>query len=154
MAVAAKLLVILTMALFGSSVAWDVGELLDEMPAIRMLRPLQSSGRRLGPQPPADLRCDSWRLAVETNNLRDRRTVPADCEEYVGKYMQGGQYHADSKVVVDEAIAYAKGLELGGEGNEVWVFDVDETTLSNLPFYAKHGFGYTNTATLCTRSYN
>ncbi|KAE8802877.1 Stem 28 kDa glycoprotein [Hordeum vulgare] len=24
---------------------------------------------------------------------------------------------------------------------EVWVFDIDETTLSNLPYYAKHGFG-------------
>jgi hypothetical protein len=22
------------------------------------------------------------------------------------------------------------------------VFDIDETTLSNLPYYAKHGFGY------------
>ncbi|CAM0957736.1 unnamed protein product [Alopecurus aequalis] len=132
------------MALLGSSVAWDAWALFDEMPVIHMLRPLQSSGRRLlnlhlGPQ--ADSPCDSWRLAVETNNRRDWSTVPANCEEYVGNYMKGGQYLADSKAVVDEAIAYAQGLELGGQGKEVWVFDVDETTLSNLPFYAKHGFG-------------
>lgn len=139
MAVAAKLLVIGLMTLFGSSVAWDAGALLDEIPVIHMLRPLESSGGRLGRE--ADLRCDSWRLAVETNNLRDWSTVPDYCETYVGNYMQGGHYHADSKFVVDEAIAYAKGLKLGGQGKEVWVFDVDETTLSNVPYYTKHGFG-------------
>ncbi|KAM0855558.1 hypothetical protein ACQ4PT_049681 [Festuca glaucescens] len=138
MAVAAKLLVIL-MTLLGSSAAWDAGALLDEMPVIHMLRPLQSSGGGLSLH--ADMPCDSWRLAVETNNRRDWSTVPANCEQYVGNYMMGGHYRADSKVVVDEAIAYAQGLKLGGGGKEVWVFDVDETTLSNLPYYAKHGFG-------------
>lgn len=145
MAVAAKLMVILVtlLSLLGISAAWDAGALLDEMPVIHMLRPLRSSRGGLGLHN-ADVPCDSWRLAVETNNRRDWRTVPTSCEAYVGNYMMGGHYRADSKAVVDEAIAYAQGLlELGGgaSGKEVWVFDVDETTLSNLPYYAKHGFG-------------
>jgi hypothetical protein len=28
---------------------------------------------------------------------------------------------------------------------EAWVFDIDETSLSNLPYYATHGFGYEHT---------
>ncbi|VAI25522.1 unnamed protein product [Triticum turgidum subsp. durum] len=40
-----------------------------------------------------------------------------------------------------EAVAYVDSLKLAGNGKEVWVFDIDETTLSNLPYYAKHGFG-------------
>jgi hypothetical protein len=54
--------------------------------------------------------------------------------------MMGGQYRRDSRFVIDEAVAYAESLNLTGTGKE-WVFDVDETTLSNLPYYAKHGFG-------------
>ncbi|KAG2616860.1 hypothetical protein PVAP13_3NG176765 [Panicum virgatum] len=75
--------------------------------------------------------------------MRDWKTVPADCEGYVGHYIYAGRAlpRQDSLVVVDEAIAYAEGLELGGGGREVWVFDLDETSLSNLPYYAKHGFG-------------
>ncbi|PUZ64338.1 hypothetical protein GQ55_3G135800 [Panicum hallii var. hallii] len=111
----------------------------DGMPLIHMLRPLLGSGGRLGLR--ARVPCDSWRFAVETNSLRDWRTIPARCERYVGNYMMGGHYRSDSRAVIDEAIAYAEGLQLAGEGKEVWVFDIDETTLSNLPYYAKHGFG-------------
>jgi len=111
----------------------------DAMPLIHMLRPLLGSGGRLGRR--AGVSCDSWRFAVETNALRDWSTIPARCEGYVGNYMMGGQYRSDSRAVVDEAVAYAEGLQLAGDGREVWVFDVDETTLSNLPYYANHGFG-------------
>ena len=93
--------------------------------------------------------CDSWRLAVEAYNKRDWKTVPADCEGYVGHYMLGGHYRQDSRVVVDEAVAYAEGLKLGGGGREVWVFDIDETSLSNLPYYATHGFGYARAYVSC-----
>jgi predicted secreted acid phosphatase len=44
-------------------------------------------------------------------------------------------------------IAYAEGLKLASNGKEVWVFDIDETSLSNLPYYAKHGFGYVRRCT-------
>ncbi|EMS57964.1 Acid phosphatase 1 [Triticum urartu] len=87
--------------------------------------------------------CDSWVLGVEAHNVRDWKTVPASCEGYVGHYMLGKHFRRDSKVVVDQALAYVDSLKLAGNGEEVWVFDIDETTLSNLPYYAKHGFGAT-----------
>ncbi|KAL7193746.1 hypothetical protein ACSBR2_025380 [Camellia fascicularis] len=40
-----------------------------------------------------------------------------------------------------EALEYAKSIELGEDAKDVWVFDIDETLLSNLPYYADHGFG-------------
>ncbi|KAF5955846.1 hypothetical protein HYC85_008702 [Camellia sinensis] len=40
-----------------------------------------------------------------------------------------------------EALEYAKSVELGEDAKDVWVFDIDETLLSNLPYYADHGFG-------------
>nr|POE55347.1 acid phosphatase 1 [Quercus suber] len=81
--------------------------------------------------------CLSWRLAVETDNLRSWSTVPEDCESYVGNYMLGKQYREDCQVVADAAYAYAKNLTLGDDGLDIWVFDIDETTLSNLPYYAQ-----------------
>ncbi|CAB4272483.1 unnamed protein product [Prunus armeniaca] len=87
------------------------------------------------------LSCLSWRLAVETNNIINWKTVPAECEGYVGHYMLGHQYRKDSKVVTNGAWLYAKSLDLTKDGKNVWVFDIDETTLSNLPYYAVNGFG-------------
>ncbi|KAL7214403.1 hypothetical protein ACSBR1_026749 [Camellia fascicularis] len=40
-----------------------------------------------------------------------------------------------------EALEYAKSVELGEDAKDVWVFDIDETLLSNLPYYADHDFG-------------
>jgi hypothetical protein len=132
---AGVLLVLIT----GSAGAWKLPlDLDEELPLIHMLRPREASGEHLGRR--ARVPCDSWRLGVETNNLRDWRTIPEYCERYVGNYMMGGQYRRDSRAVIDEAVAYAESLNLTGTGKE-WVFDVDETTLSNLPCYAKHGFG-------------
>ncbi|KAJ7963088.1 acid phosphatase 1-like [Quillaja saponaria] len=54
--------------------------------------------------------------------------------------MLGQQYREDS-VVANEAFLYAKSLNLSKDGNDIWIFDIDETTLSNLPYYAQHGFG-------------
>ena len=81
--------------------------------------------------------CLSWRLAVETDNIRSWSTVPEDCESYVGNYMLGKQYREDCQLVADTACAYAKNLTLGDDGLDIWVFDIDETTLSNLPYYAQ-----------------
>ncbi|XP_077228404.1 acid phosphatase 1-like [Tasmannia lanceolata] len=85
--------------------------------------------------------CLSWRLAVETYNIRDWKTVPESCETYMGHYMMGDRYRKDSKVVANEAVLYAESLKLRGDGKDAWIFDIDETTLSNLPYYAHHGFG-------------
>ncbi|CAN6354003.1 unnamed protein product [Urochloa humidicola] len=136
MATAARL--VLFVALVAGSSSGNVWAAQKEhvaAPAIHALRPMVGSGGDLG------VPCDSWRLAVETNNKRDWKTVPARCEDYVGHYMLGQHYRRDSAAVVDEAVAYAEGLVLAGEGKEVWVFDIDETSLSNLPYYATHGFG-------------
>ncbi|GJY73726.1 acid phosphatase, class B-like protein [Tanacetum coccineum] len=83
------------------------------------------------------LDCLSWRLAVETNNIQKWKQVPEACENYVGHYMLGKQYRKDVDVVAAEAYEYAKGLNISKDGKDVWVFDIDETTLSNLPYYAR-----------------
>ncbi|XP_062230970.1 acid phosphatase 1-like [Phragmites australis] len=85
--------------------------------------------------------CASWRLAVETNNVRDWYSIPAECRGYVRDYMFGDLFRQDCAVVAAEAVAYAEGLELAGDGKEVWVFDIDDTCLTNLPYYADTGFG-------------
>ncbi|KAI4973364.1 hypothetical protein ZWY2020_035625 [Hordeum vulgare] len=70
----------------------------------------------------------------------------------IGQRMMYGQSSPDADVLEDESdlslwcwekqYAYVDSLKLACNGKEVWVFDIDETTLSNLPYYAKHGFGY------------
>ena len=141
-------LVLLLVALAGSScAAWELnirmpaarldGEVRDAAaPLIHALRPLVGSAGELGRR--GGVPCDSWRLAVEAYNKRDWKTVPADCEGYVGHYMLGGHYRQDSRVVVDEAVAYAEGLELAGNGREVWVFDIDEIYLALQPPLLRH----------------
>ncbi|KAI9159687.1 hypothetical protein LWI28_000937 [Acer negundo] len=106
---------------------------------IHSLRPLSGSCSHDIP----GLSCSSWRLAVETNNIIGWTTVPEECENYVGNYMLGQHYRNDSKVVADVALAHAKSMNLTGDGKDIWVFDVDETTLSNVPYYASNGFGTT-----------
>ncbi|TKY64435.1 Stem 28 kDa glycoprotein [Spatholobus suberectus] len=86
-----------------------------------------------------EITCTSWRLGVEAHNVIDWKTVPLDCEGYIGNYILGDQYRSDSKTVCREAYLYAKTLNI--TANYIWVFDIDETTLSNLPYYADHGFG-------------
>ncbi|KAK7314381.1 hypothetical protein VNO77_32902 [Canavalia gladiata] len=85
--------------------------------------------------------CDSWRLAVETNNVGAWERVPASCLEFVEKYVTGERYQRDSEVVGKFSSAFAKSVELGGDGRDAWVFDIDETLLSNVPYYKTVGFG-------------
>ncbi|KAL0354613.1 UNVERIFIED_CONTAM: hypothetical protein Sradi_3908200 [Sesamum radiatum] len=62
---------------------------------IHLLRPRSGSGGlRM-----EELDCQSWQLAVETNNLQGWELVPASCEEYVGHYMLGQQYRKDCDMV-------------------------------------------------------
>ncbi|XP_010098162.2 acid phosphatase 1 [Morus notabilis] len=86
--------------------------------------------------------CLSWRFGIETNNLVDWAMYPEECEGYIWRYMLGCQYEKDSKVVTEEAYEYAKNLNLPYDGKiHVWVFDIDETALTNLNhFIPKHGF--------------
>ncbi|KAF7836320.1 acid phosphatase 1 [Senna tora] len=88
------------------------------------------------------LRCASWRFAGEANNLNPWKTIPRECVEYVKEYMMGRGYVVDLETVSKEAGVFAKGVELNGDGKDVWVFDIDETLLSNLPYYSAHGYGH------------
>ena len=47
--------------------------------------------------------------------------------------MLGKQYSKDCQVVADAAYTCAKNLTLGDDGFDIWMFDINETTLSNLP---------------------
>ncbi|KAK4403477.1 Acid phosphatase 1 [Sesamum angolense] len=87
------------------------------------------------------LQCTSWRVAVEANNLSPWEKIPEECADYVKEYMIGKGYELDLQRVSHEAKAFARSVYLSGDGNIAWIFDVDETLLSNLPYYAQHGFG-------------
>ncbi|XP_019244781.1 PREDICTED: acid phosphatase 1-like [Nicotiana attenuata] len=88
-----------------------------------------------------ELECTSWRFAVEANNLSPWKTIPKECADYVRQYINGGAYKLDIDRVSSEAGAYAESMKLGADGKDVWDFDVDETLLSNLPYYSQHGYG-------------
>ncbi|PWA67543.1 acid phosphatase, class B-like protein [Artemisia annua] len=90
----------------------------------------------------SNLDCLSWRLAVETNNLQKWKQVPEECETYIGHYMLGEQYRKDVDLVTEEAYEYAKGLNITKDGKDLWIFDIDETTLSNLPYYASDAVAF------------
>nr|ADE77538.1 unknown [Picea sitchensis] len=96
-------------------------------------------------QSPEDyqVNCEAWRFGVETNTLRSWNVVPPECVEYVKNYMigSGSQYVRDSNMVANESIAYVNSLQLSGDGKDAWVFDVDETLISTLPYFAAHQFG-------------
>ncbi|XP_010258799.1 PREDICTED: acid phosphatase 1 [Nelumbo nucifera] len=87
------------------------------------------------------LQCTSWRFAAETNNLNPWKTIPSECAGYVKDYVTGRGYLVDLERVSKEAIAYARSVQLVGDGKDAWIFDIDETLLSNLPYYADHGYG-------------
>jgi acid phosphatase len=91
----------------------------------------------------SQLNFEAWRLGVEANTLRNWTVVPPEFVEYVKKYMvgNGSQYVRDSYMVANESIAYANSLKLSGDGKDAWVFDVDETLLSSLPYFAAHQYG-------------
>ncbi|EYU30686.1 hypothetical protein ABFS82_11G055600 [Erythranthe guttata] len=96
------------------------------------------SGRRRG----LDLYCEGWRFTVETNDAGSWTQVPEKCVDFVKEYLAGDWYRLESEAVADSAVAFAKtAVGVSGNGKNAWVFDIDETLLSNVPYYADHGFG-------------
>jgi acid phosphatase len=86
--------------------------------------------------------CESWRINVEVNNIRGFDVVPQECVEHIKKYMTSSQYKADSERAIEEAKLYLSSCcTLKGDGKDAWIFDVDDTLLSTVPYYNKHGFG-------------
>ncbi|KAM7254430.1 hypothetical protein ACFE04_003810 [Oxalis oulophora] len=90
---------------------------------------------------PLGVKCLSWRFGAETNNIRGWVSAPEECHYQIGYYLYGQQYKEDSKLVIDEAISYAKNLTVAKNGKDVWILDIDETSLSNLPAFAQQ-YGY------------
>ncbi|OMO91555.1 Acid phosphatase (Class B) [Corchorus olitorius] len=88
-----------------------------------------------------DLYCSSWHLAVETNNAGSWKTIPTRCRSYAQDYMTGQRYMSDSEIAANFSLAHASSVEIARDGKDAWVFDVDETLLSNLKYYEDHGFG-------------
>lgn len=85
--------------------------------------------------------CESWRFAGEANNLGPWTTVPVECVSYVKTYMTGKRYAFDLEMVSREASRFARSIQMRTDGMDAWVFDIDETLLSNLPYYAEHKYG-------------
>ncbi|XP_051152328.1 acid phosphatase 1-like [Andrographis paniculata] len=98
---------------------------------------LFGDGGRRGP----DLYCESWWFTVETNDAGSWTQVPERCVDFVKEYVTGPRYLSDSDAVAENAVAYAREVEVSGREKDAWVFDVDETLLSNVPYYAAHGYG-------------
>lgn len=87
--------------------------------------------------------CLSWRLGVETNNIRFWHTVPSDCLRYMQNYMLEGQYEHDLNMVVYQITSYMLTIDQVGDGFDSWIFDVDDTCISNLDYYRRsRRFGY------------
>ncbi|XP_028808569.1 acid phosphatase 1 [Neltuma alba] len=83
----------------------------------------------------------SWRLAVEANNVGPWRTVPTRCYRHVQSYIMGGQYQNDVQLIADQILSYALHIPLSSDGLDAWVFDVDDTCISNINYYKAQGFG-------------
>ncbi|XP_023547254.1 acid phosphatase 1-like [Cucurbita pepo subsp. pepo] len=89
-----------------------------------------------------DPRCESWKFAVEVNAAGSWKAVPRPCIEFVREYFNGHRYLSDSRAVANYSLTFAYSVKLGKDhGRDAWVFDVDETLLSNLPYYRANGFG-------------
>ncbi|XXG45891.1 hypothetical protein AAC387_Pa02g0854 [Persea americana] len=88
-----------------------------------------------------ELYCDSWRFSVETNDAGIWTQVPERCVGFVREYMTGERYASDCGMVSNNSMSFAGGVKIAGDGKDAWIFDIDETLLSNLPYYAAHGFG-------------
>ncbi|KAJ4957526.1 hypothetical protein NE237_024637 [Protea cynaroides] len=86
--------------------------------------------------------CESWKFTVETNDAGVWESVPEKCGEFVKDYVTGDRYPSDSEAVAEKSLSYAtEKVKLAGDGKDAWVFDIDETLLSHLPYYALHGYG-------------
>lgn len=86
--------------------------------------------------------CESWRMNVELHNIRDFEVVPEECIEYIGKYAKSSQYKVDSQRTIDECLVYlSTSCNLKNDGKDAWIFDIDDTLLSTVPYYKNNLFG-------------
>ncbi|BBN00716.1 hypothetical protein MPTK1_2g01450 [Marchantia polymorpha subsp. ruderalis] len=84
--------------------------------------------------------CDSFILNEEVNNVQGW-VVSEQCKSHVADYMRGGQYYIDFAGAINAASDYLRTVPAQGDGLDVVVMDIDETALSNMPYYAEHNYG-------------
>ncbi|KAF5939809.1 hypothetical protein HYC85_020976 [Camellia sinensis] len=86
--------------------------------------------------------CESWRMNVEMNNIRGFEVVSEEYIDFIGKYMTSSQYKADSERAIEESSLYLSSCcSFKGDGKDAWIFHIDDTLLSTLPYFKKHHFG-------------
>lgn len=86
--------------------------------------------------------CESWRMNVELHNIREFEVVPEECTEYVKKYVTSTQYHVDSELAMEECTVYlSTSCDLKKDCRDAWIFDIDDTLLSTVPYFKKHNYG-------------
>lgn len=89
---------------------------------------------------PAPNTCASFTLNTEMNNLQGY-LLPQECEGFVATYVGSGQYYTDLTVAVESARTYLCTIEAGEDGRDLVVLDIDETALSNMPYYVANHYG-------------
>lgn len=85
--------------------------------------------------------CSSFFFNSQVNNAQGWKVIPEACEDVVRHYMNDGQYALDMEGVAMAALEYLKGILPRDDGMDVVIFDIDETALSNLPYYHQHRYG-------------
>lgn len=84
--------------------------------------------------------CASFALNAEMNNLQGY-LLPPECRTFVASYVHSGQYYVDFAVAVEAARQYLNTLQVHQDGRDLVVLDIDETSLSNMPYFAAHNYG-------------
>lgn len=87
--------------------------------------------------------CESWRINVEVHNIRKFDVVPQECVSHIKDYMTSSQYKDDVARTVDEVILHFGSMccsKSKCDGMDAWIFDIDDTLLSTIPYHKKNGF--------------
>ncbi|CAN8311184.1 unnamed protein product [Cochlearia groenlandica] len=89
--------------------------------------------------------CESWRINVEVHNIRNFEVVPQECVSHIEKYMTSSQYDDDVERAVDEVILHLGSMccnknKCDDDGMDAWIFDIDDTLLSTIPYHKNNGF--------------
>lgn len=83
---------------------------------------------------------DSWRYNVEVDNPGFWiEIIPPRCLAFAVEYMASKRYRSDCEDVAYYALEFAKSVEVSGDGKDAWVFDIDETLLSNFDYFPGQG---------------
>jgi acid phosphatase len=77
-------------------------------------------------------------MDIAVGNLDDW-VVPTGCGSAVEDYVENGQYEADFAAAVESVRTFVNTLgPPGQDGLDMWILDIDETSLSNVPFFEKY----------------